>query len=149
MCNIYDSALEQVKQGRKFSINFETRTLKVDGKTIIDHGKYEGSLGISPAPLSDVLERIERLFDSYNHSIPSAQSLGKRRHYFRALKEHDLDNDDMLYGVPREFAQVSLELYVLCMVLNGSFTWDETKLGKWFWQSATYPDLIILKKWIC
>ena len=138
-----------VKAGSRFSVSLEERSLRVGKSYLIKDGRYEGSLGVEPADLQTALERIEELYRIYRHSIPSERSDGKRRSYFVALKEHELDNDDMLYGVPREVAQVSLELYVLCSILNGSLAWDEERLGKWFWQSAKYPDLVIFKKWIC
>ena len=48
----------------------------------------------------------------------------------------------------REIAQAKLEGYILCMMLENKFVWDEYKMGKWFYQSKEEPDLVILKKWI-
>ena len=48
----------------------------------------------------------------------------------------------------REIAQARIEGFVLCMVLEGQFIWDEEELGKWFYQSDRSPDLVILRSWI-
>lgn len=146
MTDIYNESIEKVEQGFKFSINFEKRNLKIDGKYIIKDGQYDGSLGIEPT--ENVLAEIERLYHRYNHSIPSARSDGKRHPYFRALPEHELADEDMLYGEHRETAQIALELYVLIAIINKKLVWDEFAKDKWFWQSPNEPSLIILKQWI-
>ena len=53
----------------------------------------------------------------------------------------------MMYGERRDKAQIRLELYVLCLLING-LKWDSGKMGNWFWQSETDKDLVILKKWV-
>lgn len=148
MTDIFKTALEKVDGGARFEVNFQKRTFKLDGKTIIDAGKFEGSLGTDRSNMETVLGKIENLYDTYMHSIPSERSEAGRRRYFRALPEHELSDDDMLYGESRERARLALELYILCVILDGSFVWDDKRLGTWFWQSAKYPSLIILKKWI-
>lgn len=146
MTNIFKETIEAVEQGSRFWIDFQTRSLKVNGKYVIKDGQYEGVLGIEiPA---NPLERIEELFHRYHHSIPSERSEHKRRSYFRALDEHELDDEDMLYGVGREQAQVELELYILCAILQGKLVWNDFAEGKWFWQSTSESSLILLKNWI-
>ena len=146
MTNIYKESIEKVEQGSRFSVNFIEHSLKIDGKYIIKNGQFDGCLGIEPSDFS--LAEIERLYHRYNHSIPSARSDNKRRNYFRALPEHELDDEDMLYGEHRETAQIALELYLLVAIINQSIVWDEFAKDKWFWQSPNEPSLIILKKWI-
>lgn len=146
MTNIYKESIEKVEQGSRFSVNFIEQSLKIDGKYIIKNGQFDGCLGIEPSDFS--LAEIERLYHRYNHSIPSARSDNKRRNYFRALPEHELDDEDMLYGEHRETAQIALELYLLIAIINQSIVWDEFAKDKWFWQSPNEPSLIILKKWI-
>lgn len=146
MQNIYYETVEKVQNGAKFQVDFQQRSLKIDGKYIIKSGEYEGKLGletsVNPIPI------ITQLFLRYQHSLPSERSENKRYKYFNALPEHELTDDDMLYGEPRETAQIKLELYVLIMILNGSLKWDEFAKDKWFWQSPNVKDLIILKAWI-
>lgn len=146
MQNIYYEAIEKVQNGAKFHIVFQQRSLKIDGKYVIKSGEYEGELGL--LPFDNPLPIITQLFLRYQHSLPSERSDNKRYRYFNPLPEHELTDDDMLYGEPREAAQIKLELYVLIMILNGSLKWDEFAKDKWFWQSPNVKDLIILKEWI-
>lgn len=145
---IYDSTVEKVRKGATFRVHLESRTLIINGKKVIDNGKYEGELGIPKLPLVEVLEQIEYLYGQYKNSVPSERSERKRKRYFKALDEEELDDDDMRYGIFRDEAQVCLELTVLCFILNGSFVWDEQKMGKWFWQSVKDKDLVILRQWV-
>lgn len=149
MQNIWEETIQAVGEGRRFKVDFENRSLKVDGKFIIQDGQYEGKLGIERVNTEEMLEEIETLFQRYKHSIPSERSQSKNKNYFLALPEKDLEDDDMLYGENREVSQVSLELYILICILNGSFGADEVfPAGQWFWQSNNDRDLVILRKWI-
>lgn len=148
MKEIFNETLEAVSHGAKFHVDFQTRTLRVGKQTIINDGQFDGNLGIEKTTLSEALQNIEHYFFRYRHSIPSERSESKRKKYFSALPEHLLDDDDMLYGDPREQAQAALELYVLGCIINGSLVWDEASMGKWFWQSSVEPNLVILKQWI-
>lgn len=145
MNNIYTETLCQVADGARFSIDFEKRSLKINGKHIVKDGQYEGTLGCPV--VTDSITEIERLFDRFRHSVPSQRSANKRHNYFRALPEKEMSDDDMLYGVPRELAQVELEMFVLCQILQDSLKWDDFAKGLWFWQSPNHPSLILLKKW--
>lgn len=147
MENIYQDAVSAVENGQRFRVNLKERSLKIDGKYIIEKGVFVGELGVEPVSREDCLSVIEGLYERYKHSLPSERSESKSQKYFRALSESQLDDDDMMYGEQRDIAQIKLELYVLCQVLNG-FTWDSKAMGNWFWQSPADPDLIILKDWI-
>lgn len=148
MQNIQLEAIEEVRNGAKFKINLPERSLKINHKLIIDHGKYEGVLGYEKATSTEeVLSTVETLYNAYRNSLPSERSQERRSSYFKALREAELSDDAMLYASRREEAQISLELYLLAQILLG-FHWDTPRMGKWFWQSTQYPDLIILKKWI-
>ena len=48
MNTIYPDAVQAVEEGAKFTVDFPSRSLKVDGKQIIQNGNYEGSLGVEP-----------------------------------------------------------------------------------------------------
>lgn len=137
-----------VAEGAKFSVNLEHRSLRVDGKYIIKDGKYEGNLGVPATDISTALNKIEKLYLRYRFSIPSERSDAKRKTYFRALPEHELSDDDMFFGQRREDAQIALELYILCLILNGSLKWEEFAGNKWFYKSPSVEGLIILKSWI-
>lgn len=149
MENIWNEAQEKVYNGSTFRINLEKRDLVIDGKYIIKDGKYEGELGYDTKfPVNALLVMVEEYYREYLHSAPSARSEAKYRRYFRALPEHELSEEDMLYGQHRDITQLRLELFILIAIIQNTFVWDDFAKGKWFWQSKKRPSLIILKKWI-
>lgn len=147
MNNIYQEAVQAVADGAKFKVDFQSRSLKLDGKYIIQNGKYEGDLGVLNCSEDDFFTNVEELYHCYKHSVPSERSESKSRLYFKALPERELSDDAMMYGERRDKAQIKLELYILCQVLNG-FKWNPETMGKWFWQSKVDRDLVILRNWI-
>lgn len=147
MNNIYQEAIQAVEDGASFKVDFQSRSLKLNGKFIIQNGKYEGDLGVQKCTEDDFFTNVEELYRIYKHSVPSERSESKSRQYFRAFSEKDLNDNDMLYGERRDKAQIELELYVLCRILDG-FEWNSEKLGNWFWQSKADKDLVILRNWI-
>ena len=142
---IFEKAIDAVTNGEKFRVNMEKRNLKIGNEYLIKDGKYDGVLynGVGFS-----ISTFEDLYQIYKHSRPSERSENKQRKYFKALKLNELEEDDMLYGDDRELAQLSLELYLLCWILSGTFVWDEESMGKWFWQSQNDKDLVILRSWI-
>ena len=105
-------------------------------------------MGIEPCTsIDDFLSNVELLYDRYKHSVPSEVSEYKKKKYFKALSEKDLEDEDMLFGTGRDKAQIELELYILCQIILG-IDWNNNKMGKWFWQSSKDLDLVILKDWI-
>lgn len=147
MNNIYQETIQSVEGSAKFKIDFQSRSLKVGGKYVIQDGRYEGELGVPHCSEDEFFANVEELYHRYKHSVPSERSDSKSRQYFTALPEKSLRDDDMLYGQRRDKAQIELELYVLCQILNG-FKWDSEKMGKWFWQSHADKGLVILKQWV-
>ena len=142
---IFKKAVDAVTNGEKFKVNLEKRNLQIGNEYLIKDGKYDGVLhnGVGFS-----IRTFEDLYQIYKHSRPSERSENKQRKYFKALKLNELEEDDMLYGDDRELAQLSLELYLLCWILSGTFVWDEESMGKWFWQSQNDKDLVILRSWI-
>lgn len=148
MKNIFQETIQAVRNGAKFKVDFRSRTLKLNGKYIIKDGKFEGELGLELSINTDeFLSQIDELYNRYKHSIPSERSESKSHRYFVALPERNLSDEDMLYGERRDKAQIELELYILCQILNG-FKWNPEEMGKWFWQSKEDKDLVILRNWI-
>ena len=142
--------IEKVRTGSKFYVNFEKRSVRVDGKLVVENGdfgedKYEKEGDFS---LEGTLATIEDLYYEYLHSVPSERSESHRRTYFIALKEKDLDDDDIMYGELREVSRARLETYVLEAISRGWLYWDEEKMGSYFWQSKKYKSLIILRDWV-
>ena len=110
MDNIYQESVQAARDGAKFKIDFPSRSLKLNGKYIIQNGKYEGELGVSECSEDEFLANVEELYHRYKHSVPSERSESKSRQYFMALPERSLSDDDMLFGERRDKAQIELEL---------------------------------------
>lgn len=149
MDKLYPEVIERIADGARFTVNLQKRSLKLNGKYIIKDGKYDGDLGVE---LTDPIQQIEYLYDRYRHSIPSERNDNRRRHYFQALPESQLDDNDMLYGIPREVAAAELEIFILLALMTGALTWEtftqNDPKATWFWKSSNEPSLIIFKKWL-
>jgi hypothetical protein len=143
---LYEQFLESVAKGSRFQVDLLSRTVKVDKRALVDHGRFDGELGVLPVSTEEAFVNIEGLYARYKHSIPSERSESRRRIYFKALKEHEIEDDDMLYGESRETAQATLEFMVLAYALNGSLKWNDS-MGSYFWQSDKDKDLVKLRKW--
>ena len=146
MNDIYQETVRAVEAGARFMVDFQTRSLKVDGKYVIQDGSYEGDLGVPNCSKEEFLSKVEELYSRYKHSIPSERSESTSRHYFMALPESELSDEDMLYGCRRDIAQIELELYILCQIING-LKWSDA-MGRWFWQSKEDKELVILRQWV-
>lgn len=147
MNNIYQESVRAVEAGARFKVDFQTRSLKVNGKYVIRDGIYEGNLGMPGCSEEEFFSNVEELYRRYKHSIPSERSESTSRRYFMALPEKDLNDEDMLYGQRRDKAQIELELFILCQLLNG-FRWNTEKFGRWFWQSKEDKELVLLRQWV-
>lgn len=145
MKTIAEETLRKVQNGARFNICLTTRTMHVDGKAVIDKGKYKGELWLDLQLQS--LDFLENLYEEYKHSVPSERSESRSRNYFRALKEKDLSDEDMMFGIPRETARFILEFALLAYILTGRLTWNE-EWGSWFWQSEKDKDFVILRQWV-
>lgn len=149
---IFEELIKRVSDGEKFHIDFENRTMKVGNTKLIDNGKYDENrlliFDYNIYSLQVLLHMIRELYRNYKTSIPSERSSKKRKCYFKALSADELTDEQLMCGERREVAQATLEGFILCMILNGELVWDEDIMGKWFWQSRSDQDLVILKKWI-
>ena len=141
----YDEIINAVENGAKFTINFQKRTCRVNGKIVMsEEDKPKDTPYLTHAV---VLFAIEQRYAAYKHSVPSERSESHRRYYFEALPEKDLSDEDMMYGERREVARCRLEVYVLFCIILGRLTWNPS-WGTWFWRSKGDNDLIILRDWI-
>lgn len=148
---LYEELIKRVSEGEPFYVNFKNRTLKIGKKFIIADGVYDDSMELiacSYDKLKSLLDVIDNLYCNYKYSLPSERSDSKRRKYFKALSVNEMNDMQLIAGERREVARARLEGFILCVILNGKLQWDETKLGKWFYQSKTDPDLVILRSWI-
>jgi hypothetical protein len=144
---IYEELIERVSNGETFHIDFEQRTMKVGKQKIVDNGKYDEDRNLIEFD-GYVLKTIYELYQEYKYSLPSERSDSKRRKYFKALSMDEILDEQLMIADRREIAQARLEGFILCMVLTGQFIWDEPTMGKWFYQSANDPDLVILRSWV-
>lgn len=141
----YDEIINAVENGAKFTINFQKRTCRMNGKIVMsEEDKPKDTPYLTHAV---VLFAIEQRYKAYKHSVPSERSESHRRYYFKALPEKELSDEDMMYGERREVARCKLELYILIQLLRGNLAW-ENRWGRWFWKSENDKDLIILRDWI-
>lgn len=148
---IYEELIERVEKGESFYINFKNQALKIGKEFLVADGLYDDERTLyteSELEMSDVLSFIEELYKNYKYSLPSERSDSKRRQYFKALPVDKLTDKQMATGERREVARAKLECFLLCMIVDGFFIWDESELGKWFYQSKNDPDLVILRNWI-
>ena len=148
---IYEELIKRVEEGESFYINFKNQSLKIGKKFIVADGFYDDERTLfttSELEMSEILSYIEMLYENYKSSLPSERSDSKRRQYFKALPVDKLTDKQMATGQRREVARAKLEGFILCMIVDGFFVWDENKMGKWFYQSNRDPDLVILRSWI-
>lgn len=175
MQTIYSYALSQIEQGADFSIDFATRSMKLNKKFIVKNGEFTKyilslmnqsttSFGCTIKDLEeyadfgfskfvsdnmgteDILIIIEHLFSIYHCSRPSGKSTNQHR-YFMALPLEELHHNDLLYGKSRELSRFVLEFFVFKHIIDSSFTW-QSDMGKWYWRSQAHPSLAILREWI-
>ena len=148
---IYEELIKQVEEGESFYINFKNQSLKIGKKFLVADGFYDDDrvlFATDELEMSDVLSYIETLYENYKYSLPSERSDSKRRTYFKALSVDKLSDEHMVTGERREVARAKLEGFILCMIIDGFFVWDEKEMGKWFYQSKRDSDLVILRSWI-
>lgn len=95
-----------------------------------------------PAELdSEHMKNIEKLFKTYERSIPSK---AKEKSYFTATHIDKLSPKDYIQGVARNKAKNNLEAYILCLKLQGVDLWEGTK--GWYLRVPN-TNCILLKEW--
>lgn len=116
------------------------RTSKAAYETLVrslslrgERSEVRGESGTLPV----CAETLEQLYDIYKHSVPTEKTM-HRTARFKALPEHELSDEDMLYGVSREQAEKDL-----LNALRGFAMPDDA--GTWYWQSKNDKDLVVLR----
>lgn len=149
---IFLELIERVDNGETFHIDFEKRTMRVGKTYLVKNGEYDTTrvlFGMNIYDLYSALHMIRDLYKTYKYSIPSERNDKKRKHYFKSISIDELTDEQLMRGQKRETAQAALEGFILCAVLTGQLTWDEKIMGgRWFYQSQTDADLILLRSWI-
>lgn len=152
--SIYLELIERVENGESFYIDFEKRNMKVGNDYLIKEGEFDKEKKLFPHfheiyDLRVALYMIGQLYKNYKYSLPSERSDNKRKKYFKALPMEELADEQLINAYRREVAQAHLEGFVLCAILNNDLVWDEDVMeGKWFYQSKTDPDLVLLRSWV-
>ncbi len=141
----YEEIIKAVEDGAKFTINFQKRTCRVNGKIVLSEEDKPLS-GHYDTP-EIIMMVIEKRYQDYKHSVPSERSESHRRYHFKALPYKELTDKDMMYGERREVARCKLELFILYHLLRDDLKWNPS-WGNWFWQSEKDKDLVILRNWI-
>lgn len=137
---------DKVSQGSKFYVNFKERTVRVDKKAY-DIKDVEWDKDLSDLSEKDILDVLTAAYETYKHSVPSERSDSHRKSYFKALPYEELSDDDILYGIPREFSRFTLEISFLIAVSSEMLKWNN-EWGTWFWQSPDDKDFVILREWV-
>lgn len=151
---IYVELIERVDGGETFNIDFEKRSMKVGNEYLVKNGEYDTSREVFDIMHRDiygpyvVLRIIRQFYGNYKYSLPSERSDRKRKKYFKVLPIEQIPDDKLFIAERRETMQAMLEGFILCAIVTGQFKWDEEIMGKWFYQSKTDPDLILLRSWI-
>ena len=146
MRNVFDTVCREVNvNGAKFLVDFKKRNLKLNGEYLVKGGEVLMERGMPLYVPENFLFHIRDFYMAYRHSVPSERSESRSRNYFKALPEHELSDEDMLYGRHREFCRAQLEVYIFCCMIEGA-KWDES-WGKWFWHDTEEPNLILLRTW--
>lgn len=151
MQTIYEELLEQVEAGHRFHVDFKEQLLRIGTKKLIEDGAWDADRELHPFARLDIptiLFIAEEMYRSYKYSLPSERSESKRRTYFKALPTDELTDEQMVFGERRELARARLESFLLCMIVDGQLVWDEATMGKWFYQSKTEPDFVLMRDWI-
>lgn len=138
---IYEKLIEEVQKGRRFNVNFASKSIRVDKTYLLKNGIHFGAELIQPT--ENVWEELEDLYEEYKYSCPTEKKLGNKP-YFKALEYEEMNDEDLAFGENRNEAQAKLEAYILLHALAGDLT---IEYG-WFWQSTRDKDFIILKDWI-
>lgn len=143
--NEFDRALAIVCRGAKWMVDFQGKTVYINDKPLNNEGDY----GTIANDFDEALTKIECLFHSYYHSVPSEKSEARHAVYFKALPYEKLSDNDLMYGESRDIAQFRLEFTILRLIIDGVITWDRLAEPKhWFWQSEKYPQFVMLREWI-
>ncbi len=152
---IYVELVARVDNGEPFNIDFEKRNMKVGKEYLIKNGEYDVSREVFDMmhreiySLQVALHMLRELYKNYKYSLPSERSDSKRKKYFKALPIEDIPDDKLLIAERRETMQAALEGFILCAIITNQLKWDEEIMGgKWFYQSESDPDLVLLRSWV-
>ena len=124
------------------TIDIKQQNVFDNGVALILNGKLKSPFKIWNVTVT--FDMLEKLYNDYKFSIPN--NISYKYNYFKAISADDISVTNLINGKNRTAAKESLELTFLMGVLNGSLKWPDNK--KWFWQSDSDKDFVILKDWV-
>lgn len=157
MITYYDNLMDWVERGHAFRIDLKTKSMQLlSNEKCIENGDWFPDADLihingicdEKDKTKFCLDIIEELYHNYKYSTPTEKSEKyKQRNYFKALSPDEMTDEELVNGEDRNVARAKLEGFILCASLAGYLTWDEKKMGKWFYQGKD-KDLVILREWI-
>ena len=157
MITYYDNLMDWVERGHAFRIDLKTKSMQLlSNEKCIENGDWFPDTALilingicdEKDKTKFCLDIIEELYNNYKYSTPTEKSERyKQRNYFKALSPDEMTDEELVNGEDRNVARAKLEGFILCASLAGYLTWDEKKMGKWFYQGKD-KDLVILREWI-
>lgn len=123
------------------TVDLKQHSAKDGRRYLIQNGDPVAGFQIRTEPVT--FDELEQLYQTYKHSTPNTKRLNKQ--YFKADAFEDMSTSDVVSGANRNEAQEALEMTLLQGILNGSLKWPDP--AKWFWQSETDKDFVLLREW--
>ncbi|MBR6648488.1 MAG: hypothetical protein IKL29_03820, partial [Bacteroidaceae bacterium] len=103
--------------------------------------KYNGSdVSLEEYELHSNIEELEKAYKQYLNSRPDGKKVC--RYYGKQLSE--MKTIELLRGKNRSVARKELDYFI---TENIDYDNLKRKNRDWYWQSSTFPQLILLKKW--
>lgn len=127
---------------RLISNKWLMRTIVIDLIDTIKHPLYGQTNGIDSL-LSNrdiIIQELESLYADYLNSNPNDCSIG--RFYAHPLEEMDMDS--LIRAGHRKESFNRMEQYLVDKI---DFSHLKASDDSWYWQSDTFPQLVLLKKW--
>ena len=88
----------------------------------------------------EIINQLEHLYEIYLYSKPNGDKVER----FYALSLDDMNMDMLISGENRQESLKNLEKYLKTSV---DFDTIKDKEKDWYWQSKSFPQLILLKSW--
>ncbi len=120
-------------------VNFDTQTMTVNDKTLIQNGTPVNGYVLTDEQVT--LSKIEQLFAVYETSFPDK----KEPSLFPAKPEQELSMNDIVYAPDRSAAKQELEQTLFIGIVNKSLTYPN--MQNWFWQSDKNKNLVV-PRWL-
>lgn len=148
--DIFTYTTEAAMRGKSWSVYLTHRTIRVNGKVIVDHGKVADGFVLPDINKETLVEVIGKHYAEYKRSVPTESSERRRHPYFRALEYDELPQDALISSMNRDIAQAALETFILCAVLKGVLTMEAlgAEPKHFFWQHPEDKDFVIYRSFI-